>query len=64
MRAAVVNPHAWMGSGGGQRTARPTRVNGSKHIFCTFPSFALILVIRVSVFVLIMGSSVTLVASW
>ena len=25
MRAVVVNPHAWVGNRGGQRTARPTR---------------------------------------
>ncbi len=23
--AVAVNPHAWIGNGGGQRTARPTR---------------------------------------
>ena len=25
VRAVAVNPHAWIGNGGGQRTVRPTR---------------------------------------
>jgi len=41
VRAAVVNPNAWVGNRGGQRTARPTRklfyASGS---LCYYPGFS------------------------
>ena len=50
VRAAVLNPHAWVGNRGVQGTARPTNVNGLDLAFGTFQKFVSIREIRVSVF--------------
>ena len=60
MRAVVVNPHAWVGNRGVQRTARPTRLNGLDLALGTFQKTVFNGVIRVSVLVFVSGSGVTL----